>query len=120
MKIARVKMLSNEEERVAEVEEAALLKTEPDKARLAPALSDLAATIAHFSAFVANIPREDLSSSLLTPYKFSDMARQATVIQEQEMNKSLDRWKDALDNIRNMAGTFDGLFGFRSLNACDP
>ena len=99
MKISHVKMLGAEEQRILEVEEAALLNILTEQARLAPALSDLAASITHFSAFVANVPSHDLSSPTMAPYKFSDMARQAVAIQDNEVRVTVDRWNAALDEV---------------------
>jgi len=99
MKIARVKDLNASEERVAEVAEVELLKTNPDNARLAPALSDLSLSIAHFSAFISNLSREDLGKDLSAKYKFFEMATQVEAIQQTEMTTAIDRWHAALESV---------------------
>ena len=100
IKFARLKMLNKEEERVTEVmEEIALLKTDPVKARLAPAIAELSTAITRFSAFIANIPSDELSSKSFAPYKFEDMARQAAALHESEKIRALDRWHTALDAV---------------------
>ena len=99
MKIARVKSLNAEEERVAEVAEVELLNIDPDRAWLAPALSELSLSIAHFSAFISNMSREDLGSDLSAKYKFFEMATQVEAIQQTQMTTAIDRWHAALDAV---------------------
>ena len=53
MQIAQVKMLNIEQCRMAEVDDASLLRADPSKARLAPALERLHATSREFTLFLA-------------------------------------------------------------------
>ena len=99
MKVVHVKGLNSEEDRVAEVQEVALLKTEADKARLSPALADLAVSVTHFSAYVANLSGVDLSNHLFVQYKFSEMPRLFMDIQEQQLISALERWHSALLSV---------------------
>ena len=63
MLLASVTMLSIEEDRAIEVDDAALLKTDCDKARLAPQLASLYTSIKDFTQFLASIPRETIEGN---------------------------------------------------------
>ena len=97
--IAKVKSLQDEEDRVADIEESALLKTEPEKARLAPALSELMALSKRFAALLAAFPHGDLTSAEFDMYKPLDFTRQITEILNFEVSKALDRWHSALESV---------------------
>ena len=68
MLIAIVKTLNVEEDRVTEVDDAALMKTEADKARLAPQLECLHTACKDFTQFLANIPRETVEGDIFAAY----------------------------------------------------
>ena len=68
IKVALVKSLQDEEERVSEIEEQSLLKTEPVEARLAPALSELLTLGRDFTSFLASIRRDVLEGAECAQY----------------------------------------------------
>ena len=102
IKVAYIKSLQDEEERVSEIEEQSLLKTEPDKVRLAPALSELLAIGKQSTSFLASIPRDTLASTEFEQYKKPlDYARQITALQDAEVTKAVGRWHSALEVVCN-------------------
>ena len=105
IKIAHIKALQDEEERVSEIEEPALLKTPPDQARLAPALSQILTIGKDFASFLASIPRDALSSDEFKIYKPLDFTRQITELQEAEVVKAVGRWHSALEVVCNALST---------------
>ena len=85
--IAIVKMLDEEEWRVTDVEETALIKTTVAESKLGPALMDLDGCIKQFAAYVSK------------SYNFTGMIQTLDEIMETELNKALDRWKCILNTL---------------------
>ena len=94
--IAKVKVLSREEDRLTDVEEVALLQCDLENARLAPALISLSSSIKSFATFISGLASADLGKEPLEKYKFPDATKTLTDIFEHEMQLAIDRWKDVL------------------------
>jgi len=99
IQVAQVKMLNLEEDRIVEVEETGVLKTDVERARLGPALVELVKNMDYFAAFVTNVSQDDMTSTLFAPYKLFDATRQFTMIHESELHRALDRWHGCLDTV---------------------
>ena len=99
MKTSEVMMLNVEEDRVCEVDDIAMLKSDPQSARLAPALQSLKSVTRDFSLLLANVPQETLQSDTFAPYKFTTATDQLEIIYTTELNKALDRWKACLEVV---------------------
>ena len=92
MLLASVTILNIEEDRVIEVDGAALLKTDCDKARLAHQLASLYTSIKDFTQLLANIPRETIEGDTCSAYYFSGMTEQLeTIHTRQFLRPSTDR-----------------------------
>ena len=96
--IATVKMLDEEEWRVTDVEETALIKTTVSESKLGPALMDLDGCIKQFAAYVSKLNADDLQA-WSDEYNFTGMIQTLDEIMETELNKALDRWKCILNTL---------------------
>ena len=96
--IATVKMLDEEEWRVTDVEETALIKTTVAESKLGPALMDLDGCIKQFAAYVSKLNADDLQA-WSDEYNFTGMIQTLDEIMETELNKALDRWKCILNTL---------------------
>ena len=94
--LADCKRLSKEEDRLCDVDESSLLKTDLEGARLAPALVRLRQCIEGFATFIASLPGADLEKEPLAAYNFSEAVSTLTDLQRTEQNIAIDRWKDIL------------------------
>ena len=99
MKTSQVMMLNVEEDRVCEVDDVAMLKSDPQTARLAPALQALKSSTRDVSLFLANVPQETLQTETFALYKFTTATDQLETIYTTELNKALDRWKACLEVV---------------------
>ena len=99
MKTSEVMMLNVEEDRVCEVDDVAMLKSDPQQARLAPALQSLNSIIRDFSLFVANVPQKTFQSDGFAQYNFTTATDHLEAIYTKELNKALDRWKACLETV---------------------
>lgn len=94
--LADCKRLSKEEDRLMEVDEASLLKTDLEAAKLAPALVCLRHRIEGFATFIAGLPGADLEKEPLVAFNFPEVVSTLTKLHETEQNVAIDRWKDVL------------------------
>lgn len=92
MQMARCRMLNIEEDRLVDVDEAALLKTDATSARLAPTLAELSDKTREFVLFLSNVPAATINSEAFAPYKFSNVAEQLDQFYQSELKKATDRW----------------------------
>ena len=92
MLMARCRMLNVEEDRLIEVDEAALLKTDATSARLAPTLAELSDKTREFVLFLSNVPAATINSEVFAPYQFSNVAEQLDQFYKLELKKATDRW----------------------------
>ena len=94
--IAKVKVISREEDRLTDVEEMALLQCDLETAKLAPALNSLSHSIKSFTEYISGLASADLAKDPLVKYKFPEAVKGLTDICENEMQLAIDRWKDVL------------------------
>ena len=100
-----VKMLSEEEDRLCEVDDMALLKVDLGKAKLGPALLTLSDKIKEFAVFVSSLPRVSLEKEPLSPYALPNVVKTLNDIHEKDAHTAIDRWKDILVTQCNILKT---------------
>ena len=96
--LATVKMFDDEDWRVTDVEETALIKTSVAESKSGPALLDLDGCIKQFAAYVSKLNADDLQA-WSDEYNFTGMIQILDEIMETELNKALDRWKCILNTL---------------------
>ena len=96
-----MKMLSAEEERVCDIDDVSLLKTDLQQAKLGPALCTFKASVEELATYIAFVPSAEISAEPMNKYFWSDIIRSLDALHQQELNIAIDRWKDLCVNLCN-------------------
>ena len=98
--LGKNKMLSNEEDRLLEVDETTvILKIDAQSAKLAPALVNFVALTKTLASFLAALPAGAAKNNHLAFYNLSDALQELDQQYTFELRRALDRWKDCLMSV---------------------
>ena len=99
--ITAFKLMSVEEDRVADIDIVSLLRMDPVQAKLVPSFVSLDSLIKAFTFFTSTLSEADLTSDLMAPYKLELMTKQLDQQLQTQMGKAIARWKKALTLVHD-------------------
>ena len=100
IRLGNIKMLSNEEDRLLEVDETTvILKIDAQSAKLARALVNFVTLTKTLASFLAALPAGAAENNNLAFYNLSDALQELDEQYKFELHRALDRWKDCLMSV---------------------